>query len=437
MRSSLFVEPTLFVIAAIVLAAVSLRIDDVLGDAAEDLPLGIPSTVESSRAVLSTVAGATITVAGIAFSIALLVFQMASSQYSPRVVQGLFRDPVNKRIMGFVVGTFTYCLVVLRSVRSPLTDDGDPVIPNVSVAIAVLLGIGSILSIIAFINHNAHTMEVSEILNTVTRQTLGRLHDGWPKRHRGAIHDRGPKPVTPPGQPMVITATRSGWVQYVDHDALLDALPDHTVAVLDVSPGSFATQHAPLCSVWGLLHPGDRIRADIRGSVHVGRTRTIAQDPAYGIRQIVDVGLRALSPGVNDPTTAHEAMLHLGAILADAYRRTPPPVTRRGDRGQVLHEPHAPGHRELTALAFDELRSAVADHPRSAIDLLHVLTVLCRADHGCRDCVADLREHGQLVIEQCEDSSMHPRDRSEVRRAHDELLEACSTSPSVAARREE
>ena len=150
-----------------------------IGDGAQKLPLGLTSTVESARAVLSTVAGATITVAGIAFSVSLLTIQLASSQYSPRVVSGLFRDPFNKRVIGLVVGTFAYCLVVLRSVRSALEQQGQSVVPNVSVAVGVLLGVASILAIVAFINHNAHTMDISEILDGVTVDAIEAVDRHW------------------------------------------------------------------------------------------------------------------------------------------------------------------------------------------------------------------------------------------------------------------
>jgi uncharacterized membrane protein len=220
-------------------------------------------------------------------------------------------------------------------------------------------------------------------------------------------------------------------VQYVDQDALLDALPSGAIARLHVAVGGFATQHAPLCSLWCIPDDADALPEDVRRSIHIGRTRTIAQDPAYGIRQIADVALRALSPGVNDPTTAHDAMLHLGAVLTEAYRRQPPPETRCGDRGQALHEPAIPGHSELTALAFDELRRVAAGHPRVAVDLLHIMAVLCAADHGCRDCIDDLQRHGRRVVEECERIGMHPSDMDDVRRAHGELQRARSSFSSA------
>jgi len=117
-RASLFFVPVMGVVISIVGAAFTIWIDSRLDLRGSDVPLGVTSTVASARAVLTTVAGATISFAAIAFSISLLIIQQASSQFSPRVVHTLFRDPFNKRVMGLVMGTFTYCLVVLRSVRA-------------------------------------------------------------------------------------------------------------------------------------------------------------------------------------------------------------------------------------------------------------------------------------------------------------------------------
>ena len=140
-RASLFLIPVVGVLLSIVVAAFTIWIDSRLDLQGGDVPLGVTSTVNSARAVLTTVAGATISFAAIAFSISLLIIQQASSQFSPRVVHTLFRDPFNKRVMGLVMGTFTYCLVVLRSVRASTEVGGDAIIPNLSVAMAVVLGI--------------------------------------------------------------------------------------------------------------------------------------------------------------------------------------------------------------------------------------------------------------------------------------------------------
>ena len=249
LRGSLFVVPMGFVVAGIVLGQAGLALDDALGSGASRLPLGFTSTVQSARAVLSTVAGATITVAGIAFSVSLLTIQLASSQYSPRVVSGLFRDPFNKRVIGLVVGTFTFCLVVLRSVRAPLEGQGNPVIPNVSVAVGVLLGIASILAIVAFMNHNAHTMDISEILDGVTRDTANAIERHW------SSHLFEPSvPVRPDVLPDGSVLHRPGrprrWVQLLDHEKLLRAVPEGGTVRLDVGVGEYLVRGSRLCTLW-------------------------------------------------------------------------------------------------------------------------------------------------------------------------------------------
>jgi uncharacterized membrane protein len=178
-RVSFFFVPVVGVFVGIVAAAVGVWIDSRLDLQGADLPIGATSTVASARAVLSTVAGATISFAAIAFSISLLIIQQASSQFSPRVVHTLFRDPFNKRVMGLVMGTFTYCLVVLRSVRASGEGGGDVVIPNLSVAIAVVLGIATIVSIALFLNHSAHSMDVSQILDRVEKEATGHVRREW------------------------------------------------------------------------------------------------------------------------------------------------------------------------------------------------------------------------------------------------------------------
>ncbi len=135
LRSSLFFLPMVCVLLGVVLAEIMLGIDAMVSD----IDSRWTATVESARTVLTTIAGATLTFAGTAFSVSLLLLSLASSQYSPRVVHGMFRDPFNKRVMGLVIGTFTYCLIVLRAVRSSLEGTDEPIVPSVSILLAVVL----------------------------------------------------------------------------------------------------------------------------------------------------------------------------------------------------------------------------------------------------------------------------------------------------------
>ncbi len=420
-RSSLFFIPMVCVIAGIVIGEAMLLVDA----AVTDIDPRLTATVDSARTVLTTVASATLAFAGIAFSVSLLLISLASSQYSPRVVHGMFRDPFNKRVMGLVIGTFTYCLVVLRAVRTSLDESGDAVVPSVSILLAVVLGIASILSIVAFINHGAHSMDVSKILHRVTREALAQAEDAWPERKATSDHDQseqrtmrgsGELPPLPPGA-VPVRFDEHGWVQNIDYDRLLKVLPDGSTARLDTFAGRYAIQHAPICHVWPPPTDIADLEAAVRASVIVGETRTLQQDVAYGVRQLSDVALKALSPGINDPTTAHDAISHLGTVLSDLLRRVPPAFQLSGENGETLLVPHATTHAQLVGLAFDEVRIASEGQPTVLIYLLEVLHQI-RASLAGRsqpDAHDALRRQAELIGSMNEDADQQEPDRERVR----------------------
>lgn len=381
-RSSLFFTPMVFVLAGIVIGQIAVSIDVATAEGASRLPLGFTSTVESARAVVSTIASATITVAGIAFSISLLVIQLASSQYSPRVVHSLFRDPTNKRLMGIVVGTFSYCLVVLRSVRGSVVDGGEPVVPNLSVGLAVVLGIVAILAILYFIDHSARSMDISEILHRITAGSIRQAQDSWPSANRD-FDPSEPSLAVPADEPgFVIRFDKDGWVEQFEADALLELVDDGGCVRFETTPGRYAMSGAPMATIWPPPQDAEAVLSCAREAVALGTSRTSQQDVGYGIRQLADVGIRALSPGVNDPTTAQDAIFHLGAVLGELLRRDPPPRFLEDDRGRRLLLPEAPTHDDLLHTAFDELRRAAAPHPTVCVYLLESLHLLSEVLEG-------------------------------------------------------
>ena len=420
-RSSWSFEPMLFLLAGALLAQLSVMVDTEINEAAVRIPLVLTSTVDSTRAVLSTIAGATITVAGIAFSVSLLIIQLASSQYSPRVVHGLFRDPFNKRVMGVVVGTFTYCLVVLRSVRDSVSDGGDPVIPNISAALAVLLGLIAVLAIVAFIDHSAHTMDVSQILQRITDDTLGQVRRVWPERD--GTGQSGPATQIPDTDGFCVVNSENGWIQHVDHAELLKVVEPGGTIEVHVAVGHYAVSGAPLCTIWPAPQgDGDRkaTSESVRGAIAIGRTRTMSQDVSYGLRQLADVGIKALSPGINDPTTAQDAIFHITAVLAEVLRRDAPQRSLEDDEGRRLIDEGENRHVEMIALAYDELRQFATEQPRVSIYLLESISMvidLLERD-GIHDWTETLRQQAQLIVEGAEPSQLMPHDTERVRAAH-------------------
>lgn len=426
LRTSLFFIPMLFVGLAVALGLVGLEIDTRITEGNASLPDAMTSTVDSARAVLTTVAGATITVAGIAFSVSLLLIQQASSQYSPRVIHGFFRDPFNKRVMGTVVGTFTYCLVVLRSVRGPLEQDGSPVIPNLSVSVAVVLGVVSILAIVAFISHSAHAMDISKILEDVSDDAVTQIDRLWSMPEdvaARASRDRSREEADDESDDgtnvLEIDIAESGWIQQIDYEGLASIAPGATVR-LHVLVGRYAVPGTPLCSIAPRPDDPDAARERAHASLVVGDARTAAQDVTYGVRQLADVALRALSPGVNDPTTAQDAIFHLGGVVRELLEREPPPRRREAGDGCTIEVTDEVTHADIVDLAFDEIRLAARGLPTVCIYLLEVLDLLVRAmSERPSDVTEPLRSQAALVRASAAAADLLPHDRTRIEEAYD------------------
>lgn len=408
-RSNLFFVPVAFAVGAGVVAEALLELDRRI----DDFPDRLTATVDSARAVLGLVAGATLTFAAIAFSVSLLLISAASSQFSPRVVHGLFRDPFNKRVMGVVVGTFVYCLVVMRAVRGPLEDAGEAVVPSLSIIVGAVLGVVAILSIVAFINHAAHSMEVSTMLDRVTREAFKSLPP---------IDDVDPESTPddhkPEGDGFVVVFAEHGWVQIVDGDQILEVLPPGSTVRIDTAAGRYAIPRTPICHVWPPPDEPEQLATAIRKAVTVGPSRTLQQDETFGVRQLADVALKALSPGINDPTTAQDALFHMGALVRELLDRRPiERVRTEGDK--TLIAPQLPTPQDLVELAFDEVRVAAAGAPTVLIYLLEILQLvrdsLDSSEHS--DAVDALTRQAALVAEIGERSDLPPADHERVSRA--------------------
>lgn len=404
-RSNFFVLPAVAVVVAFIGARLAVGVDvgSWVGDA----------TVDSARAVLSTVAAATITFASIAFAVSLLIMQQGSAQFSPRVIPGLTRDPFNRRVIAFVVGTFTYCLVVLQRVRAPLTDDGEAVIPSFAAWLGLLLGLGAVLAVVGAIHHTAQQMDVSKILNAIVVEATR-----TPVTNADLTATDRTDP--PPGLPStVVRFDNSGWVRQIDVNALLATVPAGGTIRLETIAGRYAIPLTIVATIWPAVPPAnvDDIGGRIRNAVTLGPTRTMIEDASYGVRQLVDVGLKALSPGINDPTTAQDAIFHLGTLLVRLLTSPVPPSAYEGRDNRRLLMPQALTDRELARLAIGELRLAAADKPTVCIYLIEMIADVVEAiGPNGRD--KDLRHQAALLVEDAAHAGMPDHELHSLRSAY-------------------
>ena len=346
--------PLLFALAASLLALGVTAVDDSL-DTSLRLPFLFAGGPEGARALLAAIITSMISFTGLVFSITIVVLQLTSSQFSPRVLRSFLQDRFNQVALGVFVATFVYGLVVLRGVRG--TAQVEPFVPQIGVTFAFAFVLASVLVFLAFIHHIAQSIRAATILASIADDTRALLGDRFPA---GAQ----PEPaLSPRGQPTrTVSAEHPGVVQRVDDDALAGAAESQGVCIeLIRAVGEFVATGAPLALVHGEAPFEDGL---VHAAVKVGRERSMDEDVGFGLRQLVDIAERALSPGTNDPTTAVQALDHLHDLVRLLATRALPPRQRTSEDGRLLVWVPQPQFADYLALAFDEIAHWAKDSPR-------------------------------------------------------------------------
>jgi uncharacterized membrane protein len=384
-RDSLWFVPTLAVLTGSVLAVTAVQIPtpEVNGELARLWLFG--GGAEGARGVLSAIAGSLITVTGVVFSVTIVALQLASSQFTPRVLGSFVADRVNQVVLGVFIGTFTYTLLVLRTIRSE-ADDRNALVPHVGVTLALLLLLVSIGALIVFINHSARSIQASVILHREAVRTLAHVDELFPERvgrpesSATDVNDRPDEAARPAGRPASVTAHASGYLQSVDADALWSIGERHrsgTITVhMEMHVGAFTFPGKRLASVWPADAVDEHVERAIRAAFVLGHERTIEQDAELGLVVMSDIAVRALSPGVNDPTTATHCIDRLTEVLAALCTRHHPTVLRRSPDGTVRLLVRDTPFGRAVGLAFDQIRHFGAGNPSIAKKLLEALTDL-------------------------------------------------------------
>ncbi len=313
-RRSLWVLPALVVLAGVALAVVLAFVDPGLS-ALQSAPRIFTVSPDSARGVLTAIATSMLSVAGVVFSITIATLSLTSQQFTSRVLRTFVRDRGNQLVLGVFLGVFAYCLVVLRFVSSP--SKGPGYAPQLAVLVGIGLAFVGVGFLIYFIDHVANSIQASTIISRIAVETMQVLAQG----------DRsGEKPIPDALRPRcetcasVVQAHESGYVREVDLRSLgeLAAERGWRIRLLTVV-GRFAAEGDDvLCVADDAGGPSELDADDERRLLSAVRQSPVGEihaDPGFGVRQLVDIALKALSPGINDVTTALTCIDYLGAVL--------------------------------------------------------------------------------------------------------------------------
>lgn len=377
LRASLWFVPGAIVVMAVGLAIALIEIDVRIDrEVFESWPRLFGAGAAGSRGMLATVAGSMITVAGVVFSITLVALSLASSQYTSRVLRNFMTDRTNQTVLGVFVGIFAYCLVVLRTIREGETTE---FVPSLAVLGGVVLAFVGIGFFIYFIHHIATLIQASHILARIAAETIGRVDHLFPE----GVGDEGEREADlnaasagPERTWKPVPASRTGYIQHVDCEALLAiARKCKGVIRMEHPIGDFVIEGMPIASVLAVATSDAEIVDGLGAAYAINQQRTTDQDAAYGIRQIVDVALKALSPGINDTTTAFMSLDYLTAILVRLGGRSIESPWRY-DNGELRVITRGTTFAGLVELSLDQIRQNAAGNVAVLARLLGTLELL-------------------------------------------------------------
>ena len=323
-----------------------------------------PSSAEGARALLSAIISSMITAVSVTFSVTIVALTVAAQHFGPRVMNNFVRHRAAQVVLGTFIATFIYAVLVLGAVGA-----GEERLPRLAVSGAVVLVLLSVGALIFYVHHVSTVLQVGELTAAISSDLTTGIRRGTPP---DAHSQRSVAP--PPADPATILAVESGYVQRIDYGSIAAAAAERNAFVwIRREPGAFALAGAPLA----VVEPKDACDAALSHVVQkaciVGRDRTLWHDPEFAVKQLVEVALRALSPGVNEPFTAVTCIDHLADGLAASLRAPRPRGWWTDENGVERVFAEAQAFDTLLRAAFDPIRIFADRNPAIYVRLAEMI----------------------------------------------------------------
>lgn len=307
-----------------------------------------PADPGMAQIILGAVAGSCITVVSIVYSVLLIALTFASIQFSPRVLIGFLRDRVSQLTLGLFIGTFAYCLILLPSIQVRPAS-----VPTLSLLFAIALATACLFVLIYFIQHIALSIQVNYIISRISRETEFTLRTIFGEPLKGYPASEEPL-QEPSGSP--VPNFKSGYVQYIDERKLLQiAISNDLTIYIHRSVGQFIPAGVTCLTIAPFHKATPSLKMQCLECFHFGPLRSMELDVEFGVLQLVDIALKAISPAVNDPSTAIACIDHLSGILLLSATLEPPSARLLDESGTVRLLRRQTSFPRLLDIAFDQI----------------------------------------------------------------------------------
>ena len=419
-RGSLWVLPTASTILALLLGLLLSRVNVRPGS-----PLAFQGTADDARALLIGISSTMVTVIALLLGLAVVALQLSSTQFSPRLLRNFLRDRPNQIVLSVFVGTFAYAAGGLFEVGISAGQRVDE-FPRFAVTVAVALLFVSLALLVFFADHLAHSIQVDHILRVVERSTLPVIRNLPPTAELPAV----------PEHAVAVPTRQSGYLQFVNVEKLLAAAVAERVNVcLRPWVGEHVVAGTPLAWVWpaapqASVAAAEALAGPLHAAVRIGFERTLEQDPGLGLRQLIDPACKALSPAVNDPYTAIQAIEHLSVLYAALARQPVGPLVAQDRSGTITAAVPARPFAELLAIGVGLIRRYGAQEPTVIQALLRMLTTVLTTGAPDPDMATAVQREANLLVAAAEREVQEPADLAVVYTEAETLRHALPTRPA-------
>jgi uncharacterized membrane protein len=419
-RGSLWVLPTASTILALLLGLLLSRVNVRPGS-----PLAFQGTADDARALLIGISSTMVTVIALLLGLAVVALQLSSTQFSPRLLRNFLRDRPNQIVLSVFVGTFAYAAGGLFEVGISAGQRVDE-FPRFAVTVAVTLLFVSLALLVFFADHLAHSIQVDHILRVVERNTLPVIRNLPPPAELPAV----------PEHAVAVPTRQSGYLQFVNVEKLLAAAAAERVNVcLRPWVGEHVVTGTPLAWVWPAapqapVPAAEALAGPLYAAVRIGFERTLEQDPGLGLRQLIDPACKALSPAVNDPYTAIQAIEHLSVLYAALARQPVGPLVAQDRSGTITAAVPARPFAELLAIGVGLIRRYGAQEPTVIQALLRMLTTVLTTGAPDPDVATAVQREANLLVAAAEREVQEPADLAVVYTEAETLRHALPARPA-------
>ncbi len=373
-----------------------------------------------ARSVLSTIASSMATVAGTAFSITIVALQLAASNFGPRLLRNFMQDIGNQVVLGTFIGTFLYCLLVLRNIRG---ENFNQFVPQLSVTVGMSLAVVSVLVLIYFIHHASTIIQASQVITDVGEDLDRSIDRLFPEQVGEA--QQAPVPKLPDdfeARSTVVPSLHKGYLQAIDDQRLMEiACRADLLLCLKTRPGKYLIPGSPLALVYPQDRNSPRLAKQINQVLIIGKDRTEQQDIAFPIEQLVEMALRALSPAVNDPFTAIRCIDRLGAGFSQLMQRESPSPYRYDQfrNLRVIAEPIKLEY--LLNCAFNPIRQYARSDATVTQHLLETIALIA-INTKTQQQKRILRRHAEIILRSSQQALSEEYDREAVKHQFQQVL---------------